>query len=79
MFACFRTTRQKKLYICNPLPLQSAVCALCEKTVKRLTAILVPVVLLACFLVQMYKTILKLGIKLGEMLGNLRLFKGING
>ena len=69
MFACFRTTRQKKLYICNPYTrqsvLQSAVCALCEKTVKRLTAILVPVVLLACFLVQMYKTISKLGIKSG--------------
>ena len=42
MFACFRTTRQEKLYICNPLPLQSAVCALCEKTLKRLTAISVP-------------------------------------
>ena len=57
MFACFRTTWQENLYICNPSSLQSAVCALCEKTVKRLTAIFVPVVLLACFRVQIYKLI----------------------
>ena len=45
------------MYICNPSTLQSAVCALCEKAVKRLTAISVPVVLLACFRVQIYKLI----------------------
>ena len=71
MFACFRTTRQKKLYICNPYTrqsvLQSAVCALCEKTVKRLTAILVPVVLLACFRVQIYKTFLNDTVKRGKL------------
>lgn len=47
------------MYICNPSTLQSAVCALCEKAVKRLTAISVPVVLLACFRVQIYKTKMK--------------------
>jgi hypothetical protein len=49
------TTLGKYPYICNPLPLQSAVCAFAEKTAKRLTAILVPVALLACFRVQIYK------------------------
>ena len=53
------TTLGKYPYICNPLPLQSAVCALCEKTVKRLTAISMPVVLLACFRVQIYKLKMK--------------------
>ena len=49
--------------------------AFAEKMLKRLTAISVPVVLLACFRVQIYKVKLKLRVKRGDLWLNLRLFK----
>jgi hypothetical protein len=49
--------------------------AFVEKTVERLTAISMPVVLLACLRVQIYKLKMNCVQKRGDLWLNLRLFK----